>query len=154
MGSHCQPYVIGASSQHLTVGGLINFDCKLINVPRTTNVLTLSAYLKTTYSTKSMIDLEKMLGTTCQSAPLFVISTYNKKGLDENGSSYFHVAHEDGTPVAPPPWRPAANCSKWLQPRTKEPLSVVPFCGSFHVRACRRVAASRHSPTTLLSFRI
>lgn len=148
-GRYCQPYVISASSQHLTVGGLINFEYKLINVPRTINVLRLSADLKTTYSTRSVIDFEKTLGSTCQTAPLFVVSTHNKEGLNKNGSTYLHAAHEDGTPVSLPARHPAANGPKWLQPQIKEPLSVVPFCGSFHVREpfaiCQRVPTHNNS---------
>lgn len=94
-----------------------------------------------------MGDLGTVLGTTSQSTPLFVVSPYNEEG-------YFHVAHEDGTPVAPPIRRVGSDGSKRLLPRTKEPLKVIPFCGSLHVRVPLSCSVWHHSSASCLSFRI
>jgi hypothetical protein len=57
-----QPYWISTISEHLTVGGLISFGFKLDNVPQTINVLSVSAYLETTYRVMSIKEPAKQVG--------------------------------------------------------------------------------------------
>ena len=69
-----QPYLISTASEHLTVGGLINFEFKLVKVPQTINILSVAAHLETTYRVMSIKEPNKQIGQGSQRIPLVEIN--------------------------------------------------------------------------------
>lgn len=77
------------------MGGLLSFDYKLPNVPRSVSILSASAVLKTTYRSYSLENLDQPLGTEVITTPLFVLG-----GEDEELGRNTCVSATDARGVA------------------------------------------------------
>jgi len=77
-----QPYLISTASEHLTVGGLISFEFKLVKVPQTINILSVTAHLETTYRVMSIKEPTKQIGQGSQRIPLVEIDRSNPMTRD------------------------------------------------------------------------
>lgn len=117
-----------AASQHLTVGGLINFNYKLVCVPTTTKILSISAILHTTFRIKSPKKSTE-LKLTKRRTLLFELSAQRPVSED------MHVDTQDaaGNSIPPPPLPPKTPSSRFTAVLPSTPFQIVPPGGSVNV---------------------
>ena len=123
-----QPYAATAASQHLTVGGLIDFDYRLACVPTTLKIISVSAFLDTTFRIISVKDKSRKLKRTSRRTLLFEVNA--DRPINED--TRLEAAQADGTRVTP-----LVNVStmpvRFSTPSACNPLIVLQPGGSMHV---------------------
>ena len=134
---HIQPYSLSASSQHLTVGGLISLSLTLSNIPRPTQILSVTAYVVSNYLLYSLEDFDSVdkWGLLENSPkprgairryPIFSLN-FISLSREDNGSLVSEVRKSDGSVVLTAPLgRPPAGLT---------PIHYVEPNGSYRVRA-------------------
>ena len=123
-----QPYAVTATSQHLTVGGLIEFGYRLASVPTALKIISVGAFLDTTFRTSSMKDKLRELKRTSRRTLLFEVSVDRPMSEDTR----LEAVHADGTSVTP-----LANAPIPVRSNTssaRNPFLILQPGASMHVR--------------------